>query len=213
MHDALRHLFFLLVVRPIVIVVLGLNLRRRELLPLDGPAIVIANHNSHLDALVLMTLFKLKTLRRVRPVAAADYFLARRWLAWFSLKIIGIVPLQRRLRVRDGDPLAPVSEALERGQILLLFPEGTRGEPEKLDEFRSGIAHLARRHPEVPITPVFLHGLGKALPRNEALLVPFICDVFVGEPFHWKGDRKEFMQDLQSRMRSLSEEGQFPDWT
>jgi 1-acyl-sn-glycerol-3-phosphate acyltransferase len=79
----LRYLFFLLVVHPLVLIVLGLNVRRRHLLPTAGPAIVVANHNSHLDAVVLITLFGMHRLKSVHPVAAADYFLKTRWFAWF----------------------------------------------------------------------------------------------------------------------------------
>lgn len=211
-NAVLRFLFFLLVVRPIVLVVLGLNVRRGQLLPETGPAIVVANHNSHLDTLVLMTLFGMRRLRHLRPVAAADYFLRNRLMAWFSMQIIGIIPLQRKMEGVRTDPLAGISEALESSRIVILFPEGSRGEPEQLETFKTGVAHLAKRHPEVPIVPVFLHGLGKALPRGKLLLIPFFCDVFVGQSMLWTGKRDEFMAELDRRMGQLADEGQFPAW-
>lgn len=208
----LRFLFFQLVVRPIVLVALGLNVRHRQRLPTEGPAIVVANHNSHLDTMVLMTLFPARMLSRLRPVAAADYFLSNRLVAWFSLKIIGIVPVDRgggtpRERLFDG-----ATAALRHGDILILFPEGSRGEPERMDRFRSGLYHLCADNPHVPIVPVFLHGLGKALPRGEAVLVPFFCDVFVGESLTFVEDRDAFMHELMERMHDLSAEGEFPSW-
>jgi hypothetical protein len=61
--------------------------------------------------------------------------------------------------------------------------------------------------------PVVLrHGLGKVLPKGEKLLVPFFCDVFVGEPLHGSKDRKGFMAQLEERMDELSQEGVFPSW-
>ena len=212
MWRPLRFLFFLLIVHPIVLIVLGLNVRRRALLPQDGPAIIAANHNSHLDALVLMTVLGMRRLPKVRPVAAADFFLRTKWLAWFAMRIIGIIPLERHARGAHCDPLARTSEALERGNIIILFPEGTRGEPERLAQLRNGIAHLSKRHPEVPITPVFIHGLGKALPRGEALLVPFFCDLFVGEPLVWTNSKQTFMQELDRRMKLLADEAEPPAW-
>jgi 1-acyl-sn-glycerol-3-phosphate acyltransferase len=212
MNGLLRQLFFAVVVRPFLLFVLGLNVRRWDQLPGGGPAVIVANHNSHLDVLVLMTLFPLKLLTKVRPIAARDYFLRNRLLAWFSLKIIGIIPIERHVKSVHEDPLAGTAEAVERGDIVIVFPEGSRGRPEHLGEFKSGVAHLARRYPQLPFFPVFLHGLGKALPRGEALLVPFFCDVFVGQPLTWTGDKAKFMEALSYQMTALAAEGNFPPW-
>jgi len=187
----------MMLVRPLVWLGLGLNLRHSERLPTRGPAIIAANHNSHLDTLVLMALMPLDRLHRLRPVAAADYFLRNRVLAWFALRIIGIVPLQRQGHGKGHDPLAGAEQALRRGEILLLFPEGSRGEPEQPARLKPGIAHLLQRVPETPVIPVHIEGLGKALPRGEALLVPFLCDVWVGEPIRWQGDRGALMTELE----------------
>jgi len=208
----LRQLFFLLVVRPVLALVIGLNVRGAQHLPRRGPALVLANHNSHLDVFVLLCLFPIALLPQLRAVAAADYFLANRALAWFSRRVVGILPIERQVRPGHHDPLLPVEQALDRGQIVILFPEGTRGVPETPSPLQSGVAHLARRHPSLPCIPVFLHGLGKALPRGEALLVPFFCDVVVGEPFGWNGDRRSFMADLQQRMTGLAAELTPPEW-
>lgn len=213
MLSPLRPLFFMLLVRPVVLLVIGLRVRGRERLPVRGPAIVAANHNSHLDTLVLMSLFPMRMLDRLRPVAAADYFLRNRVLAWFALRIMGVLPIKRRGESMHEDVLQGVSESLARGDVVLLFPEGSRGEPERISGFKTGVAHLAKRHPEVPVIPIFLHGLGKALPKGEALLVPFFCDVLVGEAFRWEGDRMRFMDILNARMEALASEGSFPPWT
>lgn len=208
----LRWIFFGIVVRFVVLIVLGLNVRHRERLPVKGPAILAANHNSHLDTLVLMSLLPLRVLGRLRPVAAMDYFFRNRWLAWFATHVIGVVPIKRRRSTPDEDPLAPVAEALERGDILIFFPEGSRGEPERLAEFKSGIARLAERFPQVPVTPVFMHGLGKALPKGEWLLVPFFVDVFIGEPLTWNGDRRAYLNEFKRAIERLAAEGHFPPW-
>jgi 1-acyl-sn-glycerol-3-phosphate acyltransferase len=214
---ALRWLFFWLVVRPIVLVGLGLNVRHRERLPAGGPAVLVANHNSHLDTMVLMTLLPSRLLPLVHPVAAADYFLRNPLLAWFALRIIGIIPIQRRpAAVPSGsprpDPLAEVAAALERGAIVILFPEGSRGEPERLSEFKTGVARLCERFPQVPFIPLFLHGLGKALPRGSILPVPFFCDIFVGHPVPWCDDHHVYVDHLRSSLESLSTEDHLAAW-
>lgn len=212
MISLLRYLFFATIARGLVLFVLGLNVRHRERLPRSGPAVIVANHNSHLDTLVLMTLLPLRLLSRAHPVAAMDYFLKNRLLAWFAINIIGILPIERHNISREIDPLAGASAALEGGKILILYPEGSRGEPEQLSAFKTGIARLAERHPDVPVVPVYLHGLGKALPKGESLLVPFFCDVFIGERLGWTGDRREYMRALTDAMQALASEGQFSVW-
>ncbi len=102
----LQALFFLLVVRPLVAMVLGVKIRSEEHLPMDGPAIIAANHNSHLDTLTLMSLWPLARVHQVRPVAAADYFLSNAKLAWFSLNIMHIIPIDRNRKDKERDPLA-----------------------------------------------------------------------------------------------------------
>ncbi|MEZ4865939.1 MAG: lysophospholipid acyltransferase family protein [Caldilineaceae bacterium] len=208
----LQALFFLLVVRPLVSVVLGVKIRSQELLPLEGPAIIAANHNSHLDTLTLMSLWPLTGVHRVRPVAAADYFLKNAKLAWFSLNIMHIIPIDRQRTDKSSDPLAEPAEALAKHEIVVLFPEGSRGEPEQLSRFKSGVARLVERHQETPIVPVFMHGLGKALPRGDFLLVPFFVDVVIGEPIYWRGSVGATMTAYEEAMRRLAQQVEMPVW-
>lgn len=200
----LRWIFYAIIARFIVLFIIGLNVRHKQKLLLQAPAIVVANHNSHLDTLVLASLFPLKLLKLVRPVAAADYFLKNKFLAWFSQEVIGIIPINRASKIsREIDPLDECYRALGNKEILLLFPEGSRGEPEKLSEFKKGIAHLAEHYSQVPIVPVFMHGLGKVLPKGELILVPFFCDVFIGDAIYWPGDKELFMKSLNEHFKIL----------
>jgi 1-acyl-sn-glycerol-3-phosphate acyltransferase len=109
--------------------------------------------------------------------------------------------------------LAPVAAALARGDILIFLPEGSRREPERLAEFKSGLARIAERFPAVPVVPIFMHGLGKALPRGDWVLVPFFVDVFIGEPLAWCGSREDCMARYKAAIDALAAEGQFAPWT
>jgi 1-acyl-sn-glycerol-3-phosphate acyltransferase len=200
----LRFLFFAVVVRAVVLVGLGLTVRYRERLPKDGPAVIAANHNSNLDALVLMSLMPLELLPKLRPVAAMDYFYTSGLRAWFANNIVGIIPVKRGSGKEGGNPLALAEEALNRGEILIIFPEGSRGEPEALQAFKKGIGHLARAQPEVPVVPVFMHGLGKALPKGSTLLVPFNVVVSVGEPLYGKDSYAAFVAELEAATAALA---------
>jgi 1-acyl-sn-glycerol-3-phosphate acyltransferase len=197
-------------VRLIVLLVIGLRVAEQAQLPRSGPAIICANHNSHLDTMVLMTLFPLKLLAKLRPVAAAEYFLKNPLLAWFVLHVIGVIPLHRTKNSTEH-PLAKCSEALDRGEILIIYPEGSRGEPESIANFHNGVAHLAKRHPEVPIYPVFIYGLGKVLPKGDKILVPFFCDVVISSPIFWDGNKQSFMGLLQQKVQDLSKQVNIPE--
>ncbi len=192
-----------MVIKPIVLVVLGLNVRNRHKLPMKGPAVIAANHNSHLDTMVLMSLYPLSTVHKVRPVAAADYFLSNRLMAWFSLNVIGIIPLSRAGGVSLDKLFSGCNEALDGGDILILFPEGSRGDPEKLKAPKKGIYYLLEGRPTVAVTPVVMHGLGRALPRGEALLVPFNCDVVVGDELPRAASADELVSSISSTYEAL----------
>ena len=209
MKNLLRWTFFAGPVKLLVLLIMGLNVRGRDKLPVKGPAIIVANHNSHLDTLTLISLMPLALLPKISPVAALDYFLKNKALAWFALNIIGILPINRG---GGGNPLAGSNAALADNAILILFPEGSRGEPEKRVEFKRGVALLVKENPQVPVIPVFMHGLGKALPKGTKLFVPFVCDIFVGDAVPWRNDSKLFMEDLRSAVDRLEAQGQFPPW-
>ncbi len=207
-RDWPKIVFFALLARPLVLFFIGLTVHHRERLPRHGPAIIVANHNSHLDTLVLMSLFSLRDLRRVRPVAAADYFLSSRVRAWFSRYVIGIVPIARGGAVEHA--FDDCDAALRNGDILILFPEGTRGEPEKLGALKKGFYYLAAGHTHCRIVPAYMYGLGKSLPKGEALLVPFNIQVAIGETFVLPENATEATEQLERRLLDLASECHIP---
>lgn len=176
-------LFFALVVRPGLLLLTGLRAIGRERLPAAGPAVISANHNSHLDVVALMSLFPLRRLHRIRPVAAADHFLKPGLVGWLARNILAIIPIDRTGKGAES-VLGPVRAALDRGEIVIIFPEGTRGAPEVMQTFRRGVSVLADAYPVVPFVPVRLNGLGKALPRGDWRFVPFSAEARVGTPRH-----------------------------
>jgi len=195
MHSFLRRFLYYLIVRPVIFLGFGVWVRGRENFPADGPAIFCANHNSHLDLMVTLAISG-PVHYKIRPVAAADYFYANPFLRFVSDKILRIIPIDR-----TQNPLQAFLEGcareLEAGNVVLIFPEGTRGEPEQMQELKGGIALLAAQHPEVPVVPLFLYGTGRTLPRGSWLPVPFRIDAFVGPPLAWTGDRDQFMAAIK----------------
>ena len=206
MNRLLKIIFVLFFVRPVVLLVLGLNVKNRYKLPETGPAIIAANHNSHLDTLVIFSLYPLLQVHKLRPVAAADYFLSNPLLAWFSLKVIGIIPLSRKSEIDRGKIFDDCYKALDNDDILILFPEGSRGEPEKTGKIKKGIYYLVKERPMTQVIPLVTHGLGRALPRGEALFVPFNCDVVIGDQIPVPESSTDMVKLLQVRYSELLEQ-------
>lgn len=204
--NSLQEVMFVLLFRPLVWIILGLTIQHRSRLPVKGPAIIIANHNSHMDTILLMSLYPLRSLFQVRPVAAADYFLKNRYIAWFCKRILQIIPIQRIVPKKKINPLQTAEEALQQGSILIFYPEGTRGVPERMEVFKKGIVRLAARYPDVPIIPVYLQGLGKVLPKGRSLLVPFNVQAVIGNPVQRHGNMQDFGVFLHEQIKSLAEE-------
>ena len=210
----LRLIFIALVARPVARVFTGADLVGAQHLPRTGPAIVAANHNSHVDTLLLLTIFPVRTLHRVRPAAAADYFLKGPLIGWFSRNIIGIVPVARN-RVKAGeDVLAPAREALAQGDIVIVFPEGTRGDAsDNMGQLKNGVARLAEAFPDAPVTPIWIQGAGRVLPKGGMIPVPMNCCVLVGEPIRWQGGRTQFMDALRDALAGLKAQAPPLKWS
>lgn len=204
MNRMLRWIFTLCIAYPVVWVWLGVRVSGRKKLPTEGPAIIVANHNSHLDVLTLFTLFPLSALVNVQPVAAADYFLRNKVIGWFALKVIGIIPVYRG--AHQANPLQACVDALAEKKIVIIFPEGTRGEPGKFSEIKSGIWHLSQQCPEVPIIPVYMHGLDRSMGKGQKIPVPFFIDIFIDDPLFYDADKIVFKQSLFNRFVTLQQQ-------
>jgi 1-acyl-sn-glycerol-3-phosphate acyltransferase len=198
-----RLAFLTLLARPLAMFLTGADVIGREHLPKAGPAIIAANHTSHVDTLLLLTIFPAKCMSRLRPVAAADYFLRGPIIGWFSRTLVGIVPVVRTAGNHE-DVLAPARQALMDGDIVIIFPEGTRGPGnDELAPLKSGVARLAAAFPDAPVTPVWLEGAGRVLPKGALLPAPMNCTVLVGEPIHWTGEKTVFLDALRASLDEL----------
>jgi 1-acyl-sn-glycerol-3-phosphate acyltransferase len=196
-------LFFALVVRPFLRLFIGLRVQGLENLPRRGAFVIVANHSSHLDAVALMALFPLRDLHKIRPCAASDYFERNKLVSFLSHTFIGILAIDRKHIRRENHPTKVMSDALSRGDALILFPEGTRGSGEEVADFKPGIAHLAEERPDVPIVPVRLGNFGRVLPKGEFVPIPLFCEVRIGPPEHLTGTREEMLRTLRDAVLRL----------
>ena len=141
---------------------------------------VVANHNSHLDTVMLLRLFPLSLINRVKVVAAGDYF--SHGLGGMAGKALFNMLLLDRRAKNAANAMEPLHQALREGYSLVLFPEGTRGKPGELQEFKGGIGKLAMEFPDIPVYPVCIHGVEKSLPRGGVIPVPFAIRLELLDP-------------------------------
>jgi 1-acyl-sn-glycerol-3-phosphate acyltransferase len=143
--------------------------------------IYFANHQSHAD-LVLIWAALPKELRSItRPIAAKDYWTASAFKRWITTAVFNAVYVERDKK-GDADPLQPLIDALESGDSLILFPEGTRGFAEDPQLFKSGLYNLAQRFPGAVLVPAWINNVQRVMPKGEVLPVPVLCSVTFGAP-------------------------------
>lgn len=169
--------------------------------------VYFANHSSHLDTVALWASLPPVLRNQTRPVAALDYWskgLLRRYIA---NKILNVVLIDRN-RSTDTDPLEPVHQALNNGHSLIIFPEGTRNDDAQMLEFKAGLYHLAQKHPNVELIPVYLDNARRALPKGSFVPIPLTCLVRFGSPIRVEKneDKQQFLNRARSSVLALKPE-------
>ena len=171
---------------PLLLRLVGVKTMRKPNFKEVKQFIIIANHNSHVDTMVLLSSLPLSQLKRTHPVATATYFGKKKWLELLSNLFVNTVLIQRRdeksPETDQGKALERLMKKLEQGHSLIFFPEGSRGEPEQMQAFKKGIGVLLQKFPHIPFIPVYLKGMGKILPKGSLLPVPYDAQVYFGEP-------------------------------
>ncbi|MEZ4825611.1 MAG: lysophospholipid acyltransferase family protein [Bacteroidia bacterium] len=195
---------------------LGISFRNTQHLSRYPQFVLVGNHNSHLDSVSILTALPLNIIEKVHPVAASDYFgNSRRRAFWTRLLVNAIlIPRQRPQTPGDPDPIKLMEDALENGESILLFPEGSRGKPEVIQPFRKGIGYLLREHPEIPYIPVYMKGLGRCLPKGKNLLLPLKGEVIFGEPRFCQGNTvDQIVKEVEFSVKFLDDlAAPMPNW-
>jgi 1-acyl-sn-glycerol-3-phosphate acyltransferase len=161
--------------------------------PAETQRIYIANHSSHMDFVLLWASLPPELRRRTRPVAAADYWDKSALRRYLIHRVFRGVLVDRHREHEHSDPLAPIVDALDAGDSLIMFPEGTRNMGElPLQAFKSGIYRLALARPAVEIVPVWIRNLNRVMPRGRMVPLPLLCTLSFGEPLYLApGEEKE----------------------
>ena len=172
--------------------------------------IYFANHQSHLDWVLIWAALPRDLRARTRPIAARDYWTSSPFKQWLTTEVFNAVyvrrarspPLALAADIGGGaegdseDPLEPLAEALAAGDSLVMFPEGTRSSRGEPMPFKSGLYHLARQFPAVQLIPAWIDNVQRVMPKGEVVPVPILCTVTFGAPISIAAgeDKQAFLQ-------------------
>jgi 1-acyl-sn-glycerol-3-phosphate acyltransferase len=170
--------------------------------------IYFANHQSHLDWVLIWAALPHELRNQTRPIAARDYWTSSPFKQWLTTEVFHAVYV-RRTRAKpkpdvadaaeagttttttnastldvgeDQDPLEPLVDALQQGDSLVIFPEGTRSNRGDPAAFKSGLYHLAQQFPHVQLIPTWIDNVQRVMPKGEVVPVPVLCTVTFGSP-------------------------------
>ena len=170
--------------------------------------IYFANHSSHGDFVLLWASLPPALRKLTRPVAGSDYWNKSALRRYIISRVFNGVLIDRERKDPVDNPLQPMLDALEKGDSLIIFPEGTRNPEEGLLPFKSGLYHLAKRYPQAQVIPVWIANLNRVMPKGRVLPLPLLCTTSFGAPLQLtEGESKEqFLSRSRDALLALAPE-------
>jgi 1-acyl-sn-glycerol-3-phosphate acyltransferase len=170
--------------------------------------IYFANHSSHLDFIAIWSALPAHLRRRIRPVAARDYWdqsATRRHLATDVFNAILVARGSAGPAEAARATTAFIAREIGNAYSLILFPEGTRGSNGRVGPFKSGLYFLSQARPDVELIPVYLENLNRILPKGESLPVPMLSRVIFGPPLQpgANQDKTQFLEHARAAVMQL----------
>lgn len=195
--------------------------------------IYFANHQSHADLVLIWAALPEELRSITRPIAARDYWTKSPLRQWITSAVFNAIYVERqapqgapsgsppaaaapgpapspealRAALPAEDPLAPLVRALESGDSIIIFPEGTRGHGDEPQPFKSGLYRLAQMFPQVVLVPAWIHNVQRVIPKGEVVPVPILCSVTFGAPIALEPgeERRPFLDRARRAVLALRE--------
>jgi 1-acyl-sn-glycerol-3-phosphate acyltransferase len=151
-----------------------------ENIPVKGPFIIAANHESYMDHFIIVKTFVMHTNQKIHFLAKKEHFsnpLKATWHRW-----AGAIPLDRE--AKGTKALRWAVKALKNGKIIGVHPEGTRSLTGKLQKGKTGVARLALAA-RVPVVPVGLIGTFEIMPKGKHIPKLKRAKINIGKPIYF----------------------------
>jgi 1-acyl-sn-glycerol-3-phosphate acyltransferase len=201
LYNRLQYRFFKFLIRMFSVPYFRIRYTGLENIPREGGVLAVSNHQSHLDPPLVgagcprrMSYLARETLFKFRPFGKLIY-------------AVGAIPLDR-----DGVGLSGIKESLKRlkrGEMLLVFPEGTRTPDGEMKPFKPGFSTLAVRSKSA-ILPAAIEGAYRAWPKKSRFPCPRPVQVHYGPPIlpqeYENLDERELVALIESRVRDCQAE-------
>jgi 1-acyl-sn-glycerol-3-phosphate acyltransferase len=201
------------VTRPLAHAVASPSVRGEEILSfVEPPMILVANHTSHVDTALLVSVLPPKLRHHTIVAGAADYFFDRTWKAHMWAFLTAAIPIERqRVNRRSADLSASL---IEEGWNLLIYPEGGRSPDGWMQDFKPGAAYLAVRTRR-PVVPVHLDGTWKVMARKTGSIHRSPTTVTFGSPLRPRDgeDTRSFGKRIEQAIHLLAAERTTDWWT
>ncbi len=193
---ALWYGFIRILASPLFCTLLKYRAYGRENIPRHGGVLIVSNHQSYMDPLLI----GVGIPRQIHIMARESLFYKSVWFRWL-IESLNAFPLKEGGR----DSAGGLKEAIKRltsGNVVLVFPEGTRTWDGTIGELHPGVELIAHRSGS-PVIPAVIHGAFEAWPRTRKMFWFRPIRVAFGSPLYWDGSESGFSQRIRQEMLNL----------